>query len=53
MLIKTTCYKPNVMDQWLTLLLRICNVPGSSLFLVTGYPEIFVGFLSPYIRMLG
>jgi hypothetical protein len=37
--------RPNVMVKWLTLLLRIWEVPGSSLGPETGYPdESFCGF---------
>jgi hypothetical protein len=33
------CVKPNVMGKWLTLLLRIREVPGSKLSRVTGYSD--------------
>jgi hypothetical protein len=36
---------PNVVVEWLTLLLHICEVPGSNLGQDTGYPtEIFHDF---------
>jgi hypothetical protein len=41
--------RPNVMVEWLALLLRIREVPGSNLGPETGYPDrFFVVFLSPY-----
>jgi hypothetical protein len=36
---------PNVVAEWVTLLLRIREVPGSSLRSITGYPtEVFRDF---------
>jgi hypothetical protein len=35
----STTYKPNVMVEWLALLLHIRKVPGSNLGLQTGYPD--------------
>jgi hypothetical protein len=35
--------------EWLKLLLRIRVVPGSNLCPETGYPEVFVVFLSPSV----
>jgi hypothetical protein len=46
--------RPNVVVEWLTLLLRIREVPGSNLGPDTGYPDrVFVIFLSLEGKMLG
>jgi hypothetical protein len=42
-----------VVVEWLTLLLRIREVPASNLDLETGYSECFVVFLSPFRRISG
>jgi hypothetical protein len=39
--------KPIDVVQWLTLLLRIWEIPGSDLGLETGYSEFFEVYLSP------
>jgi hypothetical protein len=38
---------PNVVFEWLTLLLRILETTGSNLAPVTDYPEVFRGFPPP------
>jgi hypothetical protein len=39
------CEFPNVVVEWLTLLFRILEVPGSNLILETGRPDsVFRGF---------
>jgi hypothetical protein len=38
---------PNVTAEWLALLLRVQEVPGLSLGLETGCPDVFVVFLGP------
>jgi hypothetical protein len=40
--------KPNVVVEWLPLLLYIREFPGSNLGPETGYSEFFVVFLSPF-----
>jgi hypothetical protein len=39
---------PNVVVEWLTILLRIREVPGSNLGPGTGYPEAFHGLLQHF-----
>jgi hypothetical protein len=36
--------QPNVVIEWLTLLLHIREVPGSNLSPETCYPKVFCGF---------
>jgi hypothetical protein len=38
---------PKVVVGWSTLLLRISEVSGTNLGLETGYPKVFMVFLSP------
>jgi hypothetical protein len=51
--IKRRPKRQNVVVEWLTLLLRIQEVPGSNLDSEACYPEFFVVFLSPSRRMRG
>jgi hypothetical protein len=48
--------EPNVVVEWLTLLLRIREVPGSNLDLETGYPHCdfrgFPQFLQANVRIV-
>jgi hypothetical protein len=41
-----TKYEPNVEVEWLTLLLRIHEVPRSNLDLETGYPQLWYFWFS-------
>jgi hypothetical protein len=43
----------SIVVEWLALLLCIRDVPGSNLGPETGYPEVFVVFLSPSRQMPG
>jgi hypothetical protein len=45
--ILTTLLLQNVVVEWLILLCRILDVPGSSLGRVTGYPAFFVALINP------
>jgi hypothetical protein len=56
---KTETQSPNVVVEWLTLLLRIREVPDSNMGLKTGYPGRFLVFFQsfqgnagivPYVR---
>jgi hypothetical protein len=44
--------EPNVVAEWLTFLLYIWEVPDSSLSSESGYPEVFMVFLSFSTKML-
>jgi hypothetical protein len=45
--------KPKVLAEWLTLLLRIREIPGSNIGPEIGYPDVFVVFLSFYRKIPG
>jgi hypothetical protein len=49
----STSETPNVVIEWLTLLLRIWEVPSSNLGSETGYPEFLAFFLCPSRGMPG
>jgi hypothetical protein len=45
-------HEPDILDQWLSVLLYIWKAPGSSFGLDTGYPgKVLHGFLSPSRQM--
>jgi hypothetical protein len=46
-------YVPNIVVEWLTLLLRIREVSGLNLDFEAGYPEVFMSFFSPSLQIRG